>query len=195
MRNPSQSPIKMTIDCDLTPEDIVASNLYHWKNTPALRRRRLLVVCILSSILPLLAAFGLYSEIKNSSSLADAVVLCIPVLILSAAMPFCLRWSFRMKIRNAVRLALGRGKKQEITGPRHFIITDNDLTQITPFSKKTTAWGGIEKIASDGEYIFVYDSTMAYVIPRRSITNGADFDGAWKMIQDCHARHSAIADK
>ncbi|MDR0902971.1 MAG: YcxB family protein [Opitutaceae bacterium] len=177
----------MTIDCNLTFEDLVAFNLYHWKNTPVLRRRRLLAVCILSSIAPFVTAYGLYSELGGGSTWADAFVLHIPALLVSMAIPFLLRWSFRHKIRNTVRIFLKGGKNRMVIGPRNYIITNENITESTEISRQTLDWAGVEKIASDGNYIYIYNTTAsAHVIPRQSITNGADFDEAWRMIQECY---------
>jgi len=69
------------------------------------------------------------------------------------------------------------GRNMGMLGLRTIVISSDGITERTQVSETTCKWPSIEKICTNGDYVFVYMSTMsAFIIPKRAFNTSSEFD-------------------
>jgi len=164
----------MQLKFDLTKEDVIAFNMYHYAHSPSLRRKKwvnlvwgmvLALVCVLAAI-----------AVKGSGGSADflwSLLVSIPLYI--ACYPFLLRRAQR----TAVERLIAEGQNRDQFGKKQVTITPIEITAGGDLTSTTVRWKAVERIEVAEAYAYVYFSALqAVIIPRRAFASDEEFS-AW----------------
>jgi hypothetical protein len=150
----------MKIRFETTIEDIVAWNRFHFEHSPALRRQRWIVTLLIPGIVGVMA----WSDYQAK----EESVLWMYALAFSTF--WCVGIQFLLPWRTAqnVRKLLAEGSNHSVLGWREIELVNNRLVEKMALIDSSYDLRAIEKIVSNGDYTFVYISSIqAIPIPMR----------------------------
>lgn len=155
----------MKIRFDLTMDDLLAFNRYHFMNSPAYRSS-LIVGMAMVSILPLgLTLFLIYNGRLPR----------LPVIAFGCGLTLFSMFGFYRRFPSAIDRTTRRmfGNDQSLFGPHELEIEDEWLVERTDINASRQAWRGIQKIVETDDYVFIYlSAATAHVIPKAAVTSG-----------------------
>lgn len=157
----------MILRYNLTVEDMVALNRYHYAHSPTIRKTKLKYI-ILVSVLFIAASFLLPPKpgLTRPMIVAGAVILAALF-----SMIFIYRYSASLE-RNVRRL-FKEGTNKGIICEHEIEIDEHGLVEKTEFKETRQSWQGVERIVETQSHVFIYMSSMAaYVIPKESVAAG-----------------------
>jgi hypothetical protein len=153
----------MEIEYELTLDDLVAFNKYHYKHSRAYRRQWLRGWLLPAAIilLPWLALAGSTWSAGRSAMALWPLAIGAPLYL--ALYPLLVRRQFG----RLVPAFLKEGDNNTLLGKHRLAIGPNGLRTVNEHHESTVRWSGVERIAQDDDYLFVYVSAMsAYIVPR-----------------------------
>jgi hypothetical protein len=69
------------------------------------------------------------------------------------------------------------GKNLGVLGEHYMKIDQHGLIERTSVGESSSTWSGVERIARNNDYIFIYSSALgAYIVPRRAFASQTEFD-------------------
>jgi Ca2+/Na+ antiporter len=155
----------MRIKYSNTLEDLVKFNLYHFNNSPSLRRNKRFMIWGVPVIIILI--FGLFTVVQNNSFHVLVGILCSILYFIFVSL------SFKISVRRNVRKMYSEGSNMGIIGAHELVIEKDGLIEYSEVSEHKISWKGIERIARTNEHVFIYiGSVMAHVIPINGVTSG-----------------------
>lgn len=176
----------MQIEYQITLEDLVDFNLYHYKNSPAMRRSILSMKMAFAVTIILIAPLILYF-LDEISFLISVPVLAVLAFISAFIWPLP-RVIERSIEKQAVKL-YAEGKK-DATGKHTMTLTPDGIIETGEHGEQRIKWGGVEKITVNEKYIFIYISSIqAFIVPRTSFDDEFSFQAFINTLN----RHYKIA--
>jgi hypothetical protein len=174
----------MHVEYDVSLDDLLHFQRYHWKHSPALQRQYRLGF-IPAPALGLLAAVGL---VGLEPRLLWVAVFLATAAIYAAVYVWCVGRSFR----STLSAALAEGKNRGVLGRHEIELRVEGLREATDVNDTTHAWRGIERIEADERFIFIYtQAMMAHAIPRRAFSSPEDAERFLAMAREKHAASAA----
>jgi len=165
----------MHLTFDLTQDDIMAYQLYHYAHSPAARRQKwtgAVWVVILGLMVWVIPVF-LTGSFGQSARTWWPFLLVAP---LSLSL-FLLRWKSILR-RNIERM-IAEGSNRALLGRKEVTITPVEITAAGELRSTTVRWKAVERIEVADEYAYVYFSALeAVILPRRAFAGEAEF-AAW----------------
>jgi hypothetical protein len=165
----------MHLEFDLTKDDVVAFNLYHFAHSPSFRRKKwinlvwvivgLVSVCVLAAIV-----------VERSGGSADVLwTLLVSIPLYIACYPYLLRRAQR----KIVERLIAEGQNRDQFGKKQLTFTPIEITAAGELTSTTVRWKAVERIEVAEAYAYVYFSALqAIIVPRRAFSNDAEF-AAW----------------
>ncbi len=150
----------LTIEYELAEDDVVALNDYMAKNVPAIRRRIVASLAVVS-----LGTFALgllilcYSKEVGFLFMVSAVIaaLFFPLFAKTAR-------------RRSVRALLESGSNAASFGKQVLTVTPDEIRREHVLGHSANYWKGVDRIATDDQYAFVFVTSMSVIIiPRREL--------------------------
>lgn len=158
----------MEVEFELGIDDVLAFSRYHERRSPAVRRARRLQQLILAIFAFLVfLAYGLVCALTASP---ETFLLDIRFMA-----GFGSVWLLFLALSIAARHIQGRvfrrmldeGKNKSTIGKHRLSVGQRGIMDLTAFSEQCTTWQGVERIADNEEYIFLYiNAISAHVIPK-----------------------------
>lgn len=156
----------MELNYKLTEEDYIDFNLFHAKNSKALKKQitmQRVLVPVMYIVLAILASVFLDMPF---------LVILIPFLIMGILwIIFYPAYYYRLIKRNATKM-LREGKNDGVLGAHTIIFTEDGLREISPKGEMSISWSGIESFGENDAGFYLYNSGMsALIIPKRELGN------------------------
>lgn len=155
----------MRLRYEITVEDQLAFNLHFQKNSPTLRRTR--IVCMLAVAVFLIASFGAIAEILHRPKVAWLGV--------AAAVLFAVIYprTWRRSTRRLNSRLFQERPNRALFGPRVSETRETGLFTSSDFVETMVFWKAIERIETVPGHTFVYLATVsAVVIPEHNVLEG-----------------------
>ena len=168
----------MDIVADITKDDVVAYNMYHFAHSPAVRQQgfravavTLVVLVVWSGLLGVLV-FGSDGPLDTARAIWP-LLLGPPLFLLVMILVFRRR---TRRTRKTVERMLDEGENKGLFGEHRITLTPEGVNDSSDFHKKLTSWDAVERVAVTDQHLFVYTNAIeAVIVPRRSFPNEASF--------------------
>lgn len=148
-----------------TIDDMVAFNMHHIAHSPAARSIRFWSTWGLALIA---IAIGGVLSLLRMSVWPVVFILLWSTFYLAFVIPYH-RWAIRRRVGKLVREGKNRGFLCEHT----LRLTDEGIHSISELSESRLLWLGIERIAENDDYLFIYvGSANGAVVPKGRIDAG-----------------------
>ena len=148
-----------------TVEDMVAFNMHHLAHSPASRRIRFWSTWGIALVIVLI---GAVASLVQGSSHSLVLVCAWAAVYLAFTIPYY-RWAVRRRIRKLV----GEGENRSFLCRHTVRLTDEGLHAESEVSEGKILWAGIERIAENDDYLFIYTgAAIGLVIPKARIESG-----------------------
>jgi len=174
----------MNISYDVTLDDVVEFNRYHWQHSVAIRRvhRRSMLL-----MAPLTGALVLASALVGG---------LIPPLFLPVVLAFAcgvvgywitdVLWR-RFWLGWMVRKIAAEGGNKTTLGRHELLIASDGVTERTAFGESRQTWPAIERVVESERYIFIYTQPLAaHIIPKAAF---ADPEAAARFLAEARRLH------
>lgn len=156
----------MELRYNLTEEDYLNFNLFHFKNSKA-ANRALNIQRFLSPII--FMAFPFVLSKMGNMSFAGLFISFLVVSILWIV--FYPRYFYSFVMRNTKRF-IREGKNEGLLGEHRMLLTEEGLVDSTTNGETKVTWAGIQAIDEDQYYIYLYNTSVsAYILPKRDLEN------------------------
>jgi hypothetical protein len=180
----------MTVEYELTTEDIRRSSLYHNFHSPTIRRQYrsgLLVFPIMwLMICTMIWFFADRERHTPMRTFLDLWPLFSGVPLWFLYFP----WHYRRKVRKIITAMINEGSNRGLLGRRQLTISPNGVTESGEFGQTTRTWKSIERIAEDEDYAYIYlHATEAMIVPRRAFGSNEEFG---HFVAQAGEYHSAV---
>lgn len=162
----------MTVDADITLEDLIAFNIHHCAHSPAMRRmRRRNAFC-----LPTLWLFAMILIIFESGSPRDTALASWPLLLLPIVVAFINFGTWKRRIRASVVKLYGEEPCPRFRGQRQFDLQPGGIYERGDFGEATTRWTSILRVAATDDHVFIYAGAAdAIIVPARAFAEPSQF--------------------
>jgi YcxB-like protein len=170
----------MKVSFDLSVEDLVHFNQFHWRQSRAMKQMYRWSFAG-APVVAMAIALVLRSKGLFVASAAAAGAVCGYTLFLVLYTRWSLKW--------AVRKMLAEGDNRGVLGRHEIEIAPDGVHERTAVNRSHQSWTGIERIAEDDRYIYIYvQSMMAHVIPKAAFPSTAD---AAAFLLEARRRHAS----
>jgi YcxB-like protein len=184
--NPLTSEAPLAIIFTLTPEDLIAAEIYRVHHVPALRRQQVygrlvwlaLTVC-LSGILLLLFFLSIHWLVL----IAVGWVTILPLTVLLNDL-LLKNYSIKKMIEKAVHA----GKYRDMFVRQQVTVSSDGYTIVSPHVEVKHAWQVVKQIAVTETHIYLFTSESgANIIPKRAFANNEEADAFIRLTQHYHS--------
>jgi hypothetical protein len=179
----------MTIEYDVTKDDIAAFNHYHLRNSATARRQYLRGWLVPPAVW--LGIFLVIWQLADSQrgtplkTLRDLLPLVIFVPFYMIYFPY----AHRRTIQRTIEGMTSEGKNRGMLGRHRLTLKPEGLTEATEVSENTTAWSGVERISVSEEHAFIYVNALAAItVPRRAFPSETEFNAFVSAATDLRAK-------
>lgn len=177
----------VTIQYDLTIEDMEVLTQYHSEHSPRERRRRRIV----QGVIVLVFLFLLYTAVDSIRSqgaslsagwiaMASVPLICPTILLVLVFSGAVRRWSNNRSVQKAFAGVEPGGKiaTQEAT------VSATGISVRAEAGELTLAWPEVADVSKTDSHLFVFGTAeQALVIPRRAFSDQVAFDACFNDIQ------------
>jgi hypothetical protein len=153
---------------ETTMDDLIAFNRFHFENSPAFRRQRMVYALLVPGIFALLALIALAAwwHADTEKLVAFAIGALIVGVPASVGWIFFARWWWMVQVMRNVQKMYSEGSNRIALGWREMELVGNRLKLRTEFLDNSLDLRAIDKIVGNEDYTFVYiSSNQAYLIP------------------------------
>jgi hypothetical protein len=159
----------MTLNYDVTAEDFIAFNLYHFRHSPALQRQ-ILITRITLSLLVIGLTLGLVYILDRDKQLS---LFALFAAVIGGALFFLIYPRLiEPNLRKQLEKMLHEGKNDGVIGQQTLALTPEGIINGTPTGEQKIFWPAVEKVAATAEHVFIYVSALsAAIIPRRNFAS------------------------
>ena len=159
-------PDQITVTYDLNKEDVIATNMFMFDNSPTLKRQWLMFKWVLP---PFLIFFASIMKTIGSGQRSPLVLSLTAVVWLIVARPYW-NWSIRRRLGKVLK----EGKNKGMLGSKTFTFSPDLIHFSAEQGDGTLKWSGIEKIASSPTATYLFNGAMSAVyVPHRAFANDA----------------------
>ncbi len=153
----------MNIEIERTIQDVIDFNLFHMAHSPSIKRQ-LLLMQVLTGLLVIPLAFGIFYLVYHSIN-AFAVV----VSVLAGVLAFALYpQSNRKSTIGRIRKMLSEGGNTALLGHQVISLSPEGIFVKNQAVESKIAWSTVGKIAENDKYVYLYTSSInALVIPKK----------------------------
>ncbi|HSP22085.1 MAG TPA: YcxB family protein [Planococcus sp. (in: firmicutes)] len=156
----------MKIDYNVTEEAFVEFNVFHAKNSKAIRKS-MTIQRFLVPIIYLLVGV-IFSFILD----VPVLFLVIPFLILGILWIIFFPAYFNRQIKRTAKKMIREGKNEGVLGKHSMSFTGEGLREIGARGETTVSWSGIENLKEDQCNFYVYNSGVtAFIVPKKDLIN------------------------
>lgn len=156
----------MEIKYNLTEEDYVNFNLFHFKNSESASKS----LNMQRYSIPFIYLIVAYVF----SNLADIPFLYafIPFLIAGILWVLFYPKYFQKRIRSQTKKMIKEGKNEGLLGEHSMLLTEDGIVDTNSNGETKVNWSGIIKMKEDQSNLYLYNSSVsAYILPKRELKN------------------------
>ena len=165
----------MTVEYELTLEDLIAFNMYHFEHSPTMRRQLLQMRLTLSAVTVVLVLVVIYimrqSLGETGMNLPSQVIAGGAGLILFLIYPRFARSDIRKRSAKLLR----EGQAPGSTGRVQLTLLPEGLLSRSRSGESLLRWSATEKLVMDEQHLLLYYAPLlAVIVPRRAFASAAD---------------------
>ena len=174
----------MELNSKLENEDIINYNLYHFRNSKSAQKR----VKLMSMIGPVIFTGAIYVAYKTTN-----VPLWFWVAVFGIA---SVTWFkvYPKQIENTVRKNVSKmleeGDNGVVIEDSKLIVTQEGIRKVNSLKEVNIKWKSITKIAYEGDYIYIYDSSISALIVKNDMFESSEHRQDFiDMLNSCSLRN------
>jgi hypothetical protein len=168
----------INIDCEVTVNDVVAWNDYHWQKNS---NRQLTLRLLRFVFLPVFALLFILGILMFSSYIITGTgsfdLFIFPIIMGGCGILYCLFWPKIKSDMNRNRLIKTYSQgKNGVVGQHKYSITQGGVHDITAVDVTTIKWDAIENIVQTKTHMFIVVRPLtALIVPRSGFSNDSAF--------------------
>jgi YcxB-like protein len=172
----------MTAEYEITQDDLSAFSIYHHFHSPTARRQYLRSWFVPAPML-LLACIGIWylADRERGTPLRTFLDL-LPLFSVVPLYLIYFPWAYRRKVWKIIAGMTSEGHNRGLFSHHQVTISPERITDTSDLRQSSTAWRAVERVATNGDYAFVYVSALsAIIVPRRAFTTPTGFEEFVRM--------------
>jgi len=179
----------MTVEYEITKDDLSAFNLYHHRHSPT-ARRQYLRSWFLPAFIWLLACTAIWylADRERGTPLRTF----LDLLPLFGGVPIYLLyfpWAYRRKLRKIIAGMVNEGQSRGLFTRHRVIISPEGVIDASEFGQTSTAWRAVERVASADGYAYIYTNALAAIIlPGRAFAGVSEFEEFVRTARGYHEK-------
>lgn len=179
----------MTIEFNLTKEDLAAFNHYHLRHSPTARRQYLRGWLVPPAIwLAIFLTIWLLADSQRGTPLKTLRDL-LPLFVFVPLYLIYFPYAHRRTIQRTIEGMTSEGKNRGMLGRRRLTLKAEGLAEATEVSETTTSWSGVERVSVSEEHAFIYVSALAAItVPRRAFPSETEFNSFVRAATDLQTK-------
>ncbi len=170
----------MTLNYNLTEEDYIDFNLFHYNNSPKMKKqntRQLVAIPVLFFILGTL--YVVFT--KPDSILAPLIICILGTVVWVLAYPFFVK----RELKKQVVTLMKEGKKDELVGEYTLTINEDGIHEKNHARSVKSDYDIIEKISMDDKHLYIYNGPMsAFMVPHTAFKSTEEEDETVAYIKE-----------
>lgn len=156
----------MKLEFKITNKDYLEFNLFHMDNSDQFRKSLLVSRVLLTFIIIGVAFLAMHGNTERHL-IGYTYFAVLWVLIMAF-----FNKGFRGVVKKRIEKMIEEGKNSGFVGNYVLTLSDEGINVITDNNVMKTKWVGIERIAENQDYIFIYvGAVAAYIIPANAFTD------------------------
>ncbi|MEN9572552.1 MAG: hypothetical protein RL514_407 [Verrucomicrobiota bacterium] len=168
---------QLTIECEVTKDDVVEFNQYHNRHSPFGRQQYSRMLFRFPAVWLLVFAVIWFFSSQQSGTPLQSFLELSPLLYGLIFYLLYAPFAFRRAIQRAVNGMLEEGKRSGLLGRHRITLTPESVVEATEFSQASTSWRAVEGVVEFGNHVFIYNTAMsAIVVPRRGFAAQSEFN-------------------
>jgi len=179
----------MTVEYELTKEDLSAFNLYHHFHS-ATARRQYLRAWFIPALVWFLVCTGIWYLADRTRGTPLRTFL--DLLPLFSGVPFHLTifpWWYRRKVRKIAAGMVGEGRNRGLLSRQRITISLENVVSSSEHGQTSTAWRAIERVVTASEHAYIYTNALAAIIvPRRAFASPSEFEQFVRTAREYHEK-------
>jgi hypothetical protein len=181
----------MTIEYEMTKEDLSAFSLYHNRHSPIARRQYLRSWLVPPFIWLLLFIVIWHLADQGRGKPLQTFLDLLPLFSFVPIYLLYFPWAYRRKLRKIVGGMVSEGHNRGLLDHHRVTISPENITDSNELGQTTRAWRGVEKVAVTDEHAFIYIHALAAVtVPRRAFASPLEFDEFVRAAKAYHGKAS-----
>lgn len=178
----------MTIEYQLTQDDLETFNLYHNRHSPFARQQFWKSLLVPVSVWLTLWIILWYLGNRGRNEPVQTAIALSPLLYMLPVYILIYPWLYRRAVRKGVAGMLKEGKNRDMYAKQHLTVTPEAIHSSNEFGQSTTYWRAVERLVEDEDHIYIYLSTyIALIIPRRAFREEGEFERFSQAAQGYYA--------
>lgn len=179
----------MTIEFDITGDDVSAFNLYHHRHSPA-ARRQYLRSWLVPAFVWLLVCTGIwYLADRERNTPLQTFRNLLPLF---SGIPLYLLyfpWAYRRRLQKIVAGMVNEGQNRGLFGRHRVTISPEGVVDSGKLGQSSTAWRAVERVVAAGEHAYIYTNAIgAVIVPRRAFAGPAEFEEFVRTARGYHEK-------
>lgn len=170
----------MEIEYRIERKDIEAYYQYHFHSSPSVRRSyEMGYVWQTTGFIALFILFANKEDIWSVFSWMIAFIGCILLY----------RFSAYRNIKESVERFEKEGRNKGIWGRNRLTLNEDEMLETSAIGESRTLWTGVERIAQNKDYIFIYITAVsAFIIPKRAFKDNQEAEGFYSAARTYHEK-------
>lgn len=167
----------MTAEYEITKDDLLAFNLYHYQHSPT-ARRQYLGLWLVPAFIWLLVCTGIwYLSDRGRGTPLRAFLELLPLFCGAPAYLIVFPWTYRRKLRKMVDSMVGEGRNRGVFGRHRVTISSESVSESGEHGQTSTTWRAVERVAATDERAYIYTNALAaIVVPCRAFADSSQFE-------------------
>ncbi len=159
----------MEIEYELTLDDLVEYNIFHWQHSPSIRRSLTIGHCGLAVVIACITIYFGYPNFKCQTSLILKLLPMLPGVIIVLCDLLFFEKVFWLRSKKYAERSFKEGNLKDTIGKKILTLTQEEIIGKSTSSEFKTRWSGVDKVVeTDHQILIYYGSLRAYVIPKRA---------------------------
>jgi hypothetical protein len=157
----------MQVEYDVTMDDLIRFNLYHFDHSPFVKRQKLRTRYIPVIMFPL---FGL-AEYAIRGRYGFGIVMCLLSAIWWVVFPAWWKW----EVTRRTQKYMSEGSNRGLLGVTRLEVGPNGLHTSGEIGESTLKWSAVEKVAVSDSHTYIYiGAASALMVPHRAFEDGSE---------------------
>lgn len=167
----------MTVEYEITKDDVGAFNLYHHRHSPT-ARRQYLRAWFIPAFVGLLICSGIwYLADRERGTQWQTFLDLLPLFSFGPLYLLYFPWAYRRKLRKIVAGMVSEGHNRGLFSHHRVTISPEGITNSGELAQTSTAWRAVERVVAADEHAYIYTSSLAAIIvPRRAFSGPSEFE-------------------
>jgi hypothetical protein len=182
----------MTVEYEITKDDLSAFNLYHHLHSPT-ARQQYLRSWLVPAFIGLLIFGGIWylADRERDTPLRTFLDL-LPLFSFVPLYLLYFPWAYRRKLRRIIAGMVSEGQNRGLFSRHRVTISPEGVTDSDELGQASTVWRAVERVVAANEHAYIYTNALAAIIvPRRAFASPLDFEEFVRTARGHHEKAMA----